>query len=285
MSDDAFFNTSIPENITQVFSSLTDGTTLSGPFDIQYRTWRVDIDRFRKTVDRGQPYTKGSYRSLDTLILHDTFEAVEGIIADTINGGIGFRNHTAPLGLAYGGEWSEDITWIEPVTECVDTNLTLEMNVADYEDNITSIDLVDNGGFVNAPRKFDFDMAPSQELDLRTRAYQGAVISNLLLMYQLNVSLTNDTGPYNTTLGRRFTLPKDSFYNPSLYSAKITDLQPDFIQIPLAPSDAWNNSVNATVYVASKNVTQYDWMKLQEMCGSGSGTQIGNITNVAVYCG
>ena len=55
-------------------------------------------------IDRGQPYARGSFRSLESLILHDTIEPIEGIIADTINGGVGYRNHTAPMSLTYGGE-------------------------------------------------------------------------------------------------------------------------------------------------------------------------------------
>ena len=45
VSDDAYLNTSIPANITEVFSSLTDGTTMSGPLDTQFRTWNVAIDK------------------------------------------------------------------------------------------------------------------------------------------------------------------------------------------------------------------------------------------------
>ena len=48
------------------------------------------------------------------------------------------------------------------MTEWVDTNLTFEFQVGDDPISITNIDLVDNSGFVNAPRHFNYDMLTSK---------------------------------------------------------------------------------------------------------------------------
>ena len=287
INDDAYWNTSIPENITRVFSTRTDGTTLSSPFDIQFRTWNVAVDDDRNTIDRGQSYSQGSYRSLDSLILHNKIEALEGVIADTVDGGVGFRNHTAPSGLPYGGAWSEDITWIEPVTECVNSNLTFEISLGNSPTNITKVDLVDDGGFVNAPREFDFDMTTSQDLDLRERAHRVALLSNILLAYQLNVSFPNNQGPRNTSLNKHFKLDP-LIYSPSLYSIKLSTLLPDFIDIPNSPPGAWNSTAgikNSSTYTPGKNITRDDWSSVQDLCSGGTGKRQSNITNVAVQCG
>ena len=285
--DDAYYNTSIPLNITDVFSSFTDGTTMSGPFDIQFRSWTVTVDNFER-LDKGQPFVQGSYRSLDTLILHNATEAVEGVIVDTVNAGVGYRNHSAPKDLPHGGEWSEDITWIEPVTECVDTNLTFEIKVGSPASNITNIDLVDNGGFVNAPAHFNFDMMPSQDPDLKERALRSAIMSNTLIAYALDISSPNMTGPRKTSLGQHFKLNISSSlsYKPSLYSIKLQELRPDFITVPQAPLDALNSSkLNSSTYTPQKNATSDDWNSVQHLCQGGTSTRQANTSNIALQCG
>ncbi|KAL8713256.1 MAG: hypothetical protein Q9225_006816 [Loekoesia sp. 1 TL-2023] len=282
--DDSYFNTSIPENITEVFSSATDGTTLSGPFDIQYRTWDINFDKAQQVIDRGQSYASGSYRSLESLVLHNRVEALEGIIVDSMNGGIGYRNHTAPLDLPYGGEWSEEITWIEPVTECADTNLTFEIHTGGYADNITDVYLVDNGGFVNHPREIDFDIEPSQDLDLQERALKGALFSNALLMFHFNVTYPNNTGPRNTSIGRRFQLNTTStFYRPPLYSIQLTQLQPSFVELDYFSIDSFNSSSSNTNNFTGN--TMDDWQQVQYYCQGGTDIRQTNISNVALMCG
>jgi len=50
---------------------------------------------------------------------------VEGAIVDPNNGGIGFRNHTIPVGLQLGATWQEDILWIQPETVCTANNYSI----------------------------------------------------------------------------------------------------------------------------------------------------------------
>jgi hypothetical protein len=133
------------------------------------------------------------------------------------NPGIGFRNHTIPVGLEHGGTWSEDITWIEPVTRCADTNLSIELrtenSVEDVYDNHT-FSIIDRGAFLGldttaleSPPWID-----NQTLDLFGRAHKAARMHNVLVASSLNVSLplgqatktvpkivmddTNDAAPY-----------------------------------------------------------------------------------------
>lgn len=72
------FNPDVPANITEVFSSVigTHGSTLSGPWDIQYR-------QFSSETDYGITYSTGTFRVLDMLILHNKVEPVEGLIVNT----------------------------------------------------------------------------------------------------------------------------------------------------------------------------------------------------------
>ena len=54
-------NTTIPANITEMFTSATSGSgnTLSGLFDIQYRRWRIS---FADIIDHGKGVVEGDFR-------------------------------------------------------------------------------------------------------------------------------------------------------------------------------------------------------------------------------
>ncbi|KAI4188577.1 MAG: hypothetical protein L6R41_002045 [Letrouitia leprolyta] len=105
---DGYFNTSTTQNLADILSSGTKSSTLSGAFDIQFRSWAVDIETYRISgipmVDRGLPYSIGAYRPLNSVLLHNTTEALEGVLVDTVNGGVGYRNHTLPQNLPLGGQ-------------------------------------------------------------------------------------------------------------------------------------------------------------------------------------
>jgi hypothetical protein len=137
---------------------------------------------------------KGDSRYIGTLITQDRILLVEGLIVDMReNPGIGFRNHTIPVGLKHDGTWTEDITWIEPVTRCADTNLSIELrteNNMDFSDNSTFY-VVDRGAFLGldttaleSPPWID-----NQTLDLFGRAHKAARMHNVLVASSLNVPL------------------------------------------------------------------------------------------------
>jgi hypothetical protein len=210
-NETAFFNASIPANITEVFSSLTaiNGSTLSGPWDIQYRQLNLH-------EEYGITYAIGAFRSLDMLILHDKVEPVEGLIVDSINGSIGLRNHTIPTGLEYGGTWKEDITWIALKTECVDTNITLHymVDLSGYTDlGQTDTYFVDNGGFVNLARSYPqySSNSPQSNPDLRGRAYAGAWLSNAYFMLYMNMTTLDASTNLSDPISTRLSTSTDSF--------------------------------------------------------------------------
>ncbi|OSS43473.1 hypothetical protein B5807_11982 [Epicoccum nigrum] len=187
-------NTTIPRNFTEMFRSATSdlGNTLSGLFDIQYRRWTIDrVD----IIDRGQPYVRGKSRHIESMVQADAILLKEGLIIDLrSNPGIGFRNHTIPRGLRYGGTWSEDITWIEPVTRCADTNLSVEVRteitMKSFASNITQ-HVIDRGAFTDLSY-LDLESRPwidNQTLDLFAHALKAARMHNVLIAASLGVTL------------------------------------------------------------------------------------------------
>lgn len=105
-------NNDIDVRIPRILASLyqsglkSQPQTVSSFFDIQSRQYSYSV---QGGINHNERYVVDAYRSLDTLLLDDTIEAVNGLIVDTINGGVAFRNHTAPLDTAYGAEWVEDL--------------------------------------------------------------------------------------------------------------------------------------------------------------------------------
>lgn len=236
MTDKAIINSTISANLTEISSSATldDGITLSGAFDIQYRTWSVGASQ-DKQIDAGRPYSKGSYRPLDTLILHRKTEAVKDLLVDTVHGGVGFHNHTVPRGLQYGAKWSEDLTWLEPVTACVDTNLSFRFHLSDEDTNMTRITLVDEGGFTNLARDYPYGFwNDSQDPDLQARAYKGAWLNNAYTAVFYNVTYPGHKGPWNTSKGTEFSLGDvNSFdaYKPALNSIKLSAIDGGYLNL------------------------------------------------------
>lgn len=190
---DSTINTTIPANLTKIFSSATAdlGNTLSGLFDIQYRRWTF---RSIDLLDKGRPSVRADSRYVGKLATRDELLLVEGLVVDMRNNpGIGFRNHTIPQGLEFGGQWTEDLTWIEPVTECADTNLTIELQRSEMKDWAlnNSFEIIDRGAFtgleetvLESPIWND-----NQTLDLYGRAHLAARMYNVFVASSMNISL------------------------------------------------------------------------------------------------
>lgn len=190
------YNLSIPQKVREIFSSGRElfGPSVSSIFDIQWRNYDTIIT---PRLNNGSKYLVGDYRQHATLLLNDKIEAVEGLIVDTRTGGIGFRNHTIPLeNLRYGASWSEDILFVIPETQCVDTNLTIDFATDPERKIITKHNpmLTDRGGFTNIDRNYvwwgtkDFGDDTQSNLDLRARAFKGAWLNNGLTMQYMNVT-------------------------------------------------------------------------------------------------
>jgi hypothetical protein len=195
------YNTSIPLDYQGIWSSGMSkmAPSVSSYFDIQWRSPNVLQQNAAGKIttpsgiqmNNGTAYLVGGYRNLHTVVLRDSIEAYEGLIVDTVNGGVGFRNHTVPPPWAYGSTWSEDILFVQPETQCVDTNLTLDYTLK--QNNISGVVevgdqvlLTDRGGFATLDAVYDWrNVKNTQEnVGLRHRAYTAAWLNNVLsLMY------------------------------------------------------------------------------------------------------
>jgi len=86
------YDVSIPQILLGTYSSGTgNSTTVSNFFDIQWRQYTATVDP-TNNFNNGSIYLVGVYRGMQTLALDNTTEAVEGLVVDTVSGGIGFRN-------------------------------------------------------------------------------------------------------------------------------------------------------------------------------------------------
>ena len=277
------YSARLPYNLTQIFSSATSGTnnTISGPFDIQYRQV---FPRSMDQVDNQEPYIVGSYRVMENLILHDKIEAIEGLIVDSTRGGVGYRNHTVPVNLPTGGRWTEDITWLQPLIECVNTNLSIRftLNYTDYNGNIVeshNVRLKDRGGFSNLPLKGPrIDMEDMQaNPDLRTRATQLAFFHNGMLMWALGLASPNISAPRNVTSDAEYPL----VLNGSLTGDQHNAYRPDSIQIPGNDGLFINSDFNTSNSLWNFQVTA---LACRGLVSQYTGDRLDNST-VGIDCG
>lgn len=131
-------------------------------------------------------------------MLNDDYQLIEGLVVDGVNGGIGFRNHTIPVGFDLGAQWSEDLLWLQPETACTSTNLTLHFSITEhnfYEDNNGY--LRDDGGFAAIspfPPEPRWDQDGWRDVgptpDLKRRADVAAWWNNQLVAQTMNITKT-----------------------------------------------------------------------------------------------
>lgn len=262
------YDLNVPQIITDVYSSGTqDRTTVSNYFDIQ---WRQYMTATNTDYNNNSIYTVGVFRNMESLLLHNTYEPIEGLIIDTVKGGIGFRNHTFPFGYPNGVTWQEDLLFIEPETVCIDTNLTLDFKIHTEPSTnlfVTDLILTDRGGFTNlnhAVPSFDHSN-PQKNPDLYGRAYKAGWMSNAYAALYYNA-----TQPFNGTSGMKPLSTINSFLNKtysiadanqtsiSQYTGLLIDpdfghylreiFDPSYADEPRAPSDsgAPTNPFNVT---------------------------------------
>ena len=240
-----WYDSHIPQYVIDLFESglSTMNKSVSSIFDIQWRyyTWlQMNGNAGALAVDNGTAYPVGSFRMISSLLLNDAIMLAEGLIVDMKNGGIGFRNHSAPPSQPYGSTWSEDILFIEPETQCVDTNLTLDFSIpnaaSESFSTISNLVLTDRGGFANINKHYPtWDRNDTQDNpELLRRAYKAAWINNALSMLFMNVTnLANhsDSNSHafqylNSAVGKTFPLQ----YNDGTLTLSL-DIEPDSLQV------------------------------------------------------
>ena len=225
------YDSHVPQYVIDAFQSGLENQedSVSSIFDIQSRsyTWQTINDHPNGTApDNGQPYPVDAFIMVQSNILADDYLAIEGLVVDMKNGGIGFRNHSAPPRTPYGSTWSEDLLFIEPDTRCVDTNLTLDFSLPRYTSEGLSTSetvhlvLTDRGGFANLDLTYpNYSFTNTQQNpQLWDRAYKGAWANNVWSMFFMNVTNPRNVSDpdsraftyLNSHVGKQFPLMSDN---------------------------------------------------------------------------
>jgi hypothetical protein len=222
------------------------------------------------------------------LILENDLQAVEGLIVDSKAGRVGFRNHTVPVNALDGANWKEDILFIEPEAQCVNTNLTLDYSYrandtgpGEFSDRV----LVDHGGFANLPHirptvdPSNFQADPA----LHGRAYRAAWSHNMFLMQYFNVTTNGSDGlaPFaymNSRVGQSFPLPNDDGF----LGTAIMQTNGDYGDLISTPDQRMPDTPGPNPF----NITAADGLNIgSEACHYPSFFARSNMSFVAVACG
>ena len=195
--------------------------TVSGLFDIQWRSYSNWSDGFSSL----EWYQRQEFRELANLVLDNKLEAVEGLVVDMVEGGIGFRNHTAPNATQYGTTWSEDLLFVEPESVCVNLNVTIDFRIINYNANAQAgyqdIYITDKGGLSGLSRlPPQFPSVPNGQGDpfLRQRATAAGWYNNFLTL-----AFYNATGPDPTNITRNDFKPGQKILPPFPKSCNFSD--------------------------------------------------------------
>ncbi|KAF7763942.1 hypothetical protein Agabi119p4_8479 [Agaricus bisporus var. burnettii] len=236
--------TTIAPSILEIFNS-----TPHGPFSMKFRRFYQGDETLNCSV--------GFEASAETFIIRNDTSFAEGLIIDmsTEQPGIGLWNQTVPTEAQSGGTWSQDILWIEPETECVDTNLTVDYILTNGPNmGVDEFNITDHGGFYNLTREPPSFDRNGQNIDLRQHAYKGAAYSNRFAMSFLNATRNSSS--------EGFAYPLSSHGFETRLSG--FDLQ----KISALPLSYLNITGNLDV-----------------ICQGFGGADTANITNVHVDCG
>ena len=206
VSEGEWLDSRVPQYVVDTFQSglETMADSVSSFFDIQWRSYTREQIDFNTSIptDNFTTYPVGSFSQVESLALIDEIRVVEGLIVDMINGGIGFRNHSAPPWHEHGSSWSEDILFIEPVTHCADTNMTLDFEIPKERtgklSNVANLVLTDRGGFTNLITEWpDYtNEDPQADPQFEYRAWRAAWMVNAISMTTMNVTTAaNESDP------------------------------------------------------------------------------------------
>ena len=258
-----YMSSVVPSNITEIFSSGSEGdrNRVAGAFDIEYRTFILASDSERDSthnpkdgpgpnIDQGRKRTRAAFQMYESLILNDQVNLVEGLVVDTKAGGIGFRNHTAPLDPGNGSKWTEGLLWIEPETICVSTNLSVDYTVSQASSlgNENDLVLTDQGGFFGLATDYPLiNLNDTQKRpELLARAHKGAVCQNSNLMRFFGVDRNE------TAIGKSYALNSSATITNRIsidhFNAEMAILIPGVIA-PLGNSSVSTNTKASDMYI------------------------------------
>ncbi|OQV07867.1 hypothetical protein CLAIMM_12227 [Cladophialophora immunda] len=318
-----YYDSHVHQYVIDVFESglSTQNRSVSSIFDIQSRsyTWsQINNNPGALAPDNGSSYPVSAFRQISTMVLDDDYIAIEGLVVDMKNGGIGFRNHSAPPVSPFGSTWSEDLLFVEPESLCVDTNLTLDFTIpisstSGYQ--VSDLVLADRGGFANLIKEYPvWDRGDTQKNpDLYLRAYKAAWINNVWSMAFMNVTnFANQSDPGshafeylkshvgktfplmspNSTgiLGMASSLGPDFLTSSSLYGYYLNGLDQG-TGIYDNTSSLFNFTSPSDIpsvpplYPNPFGVTSSNFSSAELLCQGAGGQDIANITNFAAACG
>ncbi|KIM73246.1 hypothetical protein PILCRDRAFT_731444 [Piloderma croceum F 1598] len=250
-------NTSaIAPSIMKIFTSTNHSV-----FNMQFRTYYQGTGGYNYSMSRSQ------LNMLQSFVLRDDIFAVEGVVADfTMNPGIGLWNHTMPM-VERGGVWSHEMLWLEPVTSCVNTNLTIDYKLTNnaITTSIDNYNLTDRGGLVNLTTEYPTFSRDRQHTDIHTHAYKAAVLSNFDVLRSFNITRNQ------SYVGRTFPL---NFTQTNVIAGTLQ-------HISLGAMGQADN-LNASVANSTGAITASD---LGTVCEGYGGQDTANITNIGVHCG
>lgn len=303
---DGDYDRRIPHALAQLYQSgLADQPeSVSSFFDIQARHYQ-----FKNSYSTNDTsYLVDSFRSLTSLVKDNGISLVDGLVVDMKTGGIGFRNHTAPLNLRYGAEWEEDITFLEPETVCVDLNMTLETQVEDLGETFNSSKprayLIDQGGYVNIQKASpylpgwfdDLQIALMEDGDpsLEGRAFRAGWWTNAQFMLYFNVTSpgTNRSEYLTSEVGSRF--PVNTTYSVEQkdrlafggFSSLVSSVPSavDFYNGTISVSNI--SSFSGTPYWTNPfNMSMLNFTNIDAFCSATAMGDLANMTNIGVKCG
>ncbi|KAF1846238.1 uncharacterized protein K460DRAFT_417361 [Cucurbitaria berberidis CBS 394.84] len=318
---DEWYSSKVPQKVIDVFQSGASGfaESMSSLFDIQYRSYIksvIDDNKKGPLIDNGTARTIGNYQPLSSILLNDAIMPVEGLIVDMKNGGIGFRNHSAPVLKQYGSTWSEDLLFIVPDTVCVDTNLTLDFLIPRTgsegllaRNGILKPSITDRGGFIDLNKTYprwqidDFQENPN----LWYRAYRAAWLRNAYSMAYMNVTnLSNETtgvkafAYLNSEMNKTFPLYYPNNETTSGWLAidpQSLTVSTSFGQYLEGTKGLSNKSTvgNQTteykfdtkipIYPNPFNINITQWSSIDTLCRGQGGGDLANITHIVAKCG
>ncbi|CAO3690075.1 unnamed protein product [Umbelopsis ramanniana] len=203
------FNTTVPNNIMEKFTSYNGGI---GPMDIQFRIYETGINT---GANGGNGYTQGVYRVDESIITSTKLFASQNLIIDkSETPGVGILNVTVPF-FQSGGNWNQQILWLEPVTECVDLNVTYDFTLQDASPSSPTLQLsnyaiTDRGGFANYnANHYQPNQPTDRNVNLQTHAYQAANYALRTGLVAFNIS--------SSQIGNSYSAPAaDTFLSPAI---------------------------------------------------------------------
>ncbi|KAK5947836.1 hypothetical protein OHC33_011132 [Knufia fluminis] len=291
ISKGEYYDTRIPEFLWELYQSglSLQSRSVSSFFDIETRQFT-----FRKQSNFGidKPYTVDFFQYLKSIHLDNALKPVEGLVTDTISGGVGFRHHTAPTISGTAAEWSEDILFIEPEIVCVPSNLSYEFQLPWETDplgpQVTNLSIVDEGGFVDIMPEYPIlDLNDTQrDPQLWNRAYKAAWMTNAYTMVYMNITrpAPHAFAYMNSKVGQRWPLTKDQAMGVSPYSA---NFQPYYgmVQPPTYMSNYTFAKYPEANYSNPFGISMSNYSSIHVICSGAGGQDTANTTRPSVVCG